>query len=758
VGQADVALSATIFLVISVLGIILQQIVFHAGYVGWDSAALDNSAAEVLRSFRLAGDPSIILVPNDPSGALVDFDALMGRKVSYFSVHFSPSYYLFALFRSLFSAWTAGGLYALSMWVAFASIFVYWTLRGLDFTPIFSAFFTLLLFIGPLGSGAVVNAPHPVTVGITYVAAATCFYVWRSWPWYWIAFLLSVFTQSSIGVFFLSASVLMMRRDRLVGIATLVLAGVSVVVASKAVEWVVLAESVIEQRKLLENGSIGPASEIHGLSGPLALIAWTLEHPIEYVATMLRSHLPYHLLLVSSLAFLVIFPSFEGALVLLVAAHQKLLLILGVRSNLMLELHWHYSSLLVPATVLVIVAWRFKGDRRETASRNLLHLCPRFRTLGLVKMAVMFAITSAAYVSYGQWWGSTHWFSVSKASLRKTQPTDFFDVKGSIVASTARPSTGFAYRNQMFSADRVFSPHMRWPRVQYAVLPSDYVSDEWSNVEVAEIAMMLRAIVERRNFTCLASHRGYTLWAAPGVGAEHHARPCDVRLTRNIPAEVPQSRRPLHRDSNGWYREADGEDRTIFYGPYQPLYPTETTEVTVEVEPSPRFSGPADAPAFSIELRAGNGDLIQSNLIKRGELNSGPHLTIPRSNLLLHTKYQINVVVDVMADPTLMKFRGLRIVSHDPILEHPATVALRVIEGKNRLNALVPAGNYRILGGTHRPDGLPAGAGESRIVVSGDDFQVEKGRNRARFTAMDLRPPDERTLYGTILLQLLEGH
>jgi hypothetical protein len=92
-------------------------------------------------------------------------------------------------------------------------------------------------------------------------------------------------------------------------------------------------------------------------------------------------------------------------------------------------------------------------------------------------MAVMFAITSAAYVSYGQWWGSTHRFSISNASLRKTQPTDFFDVKGSIVASTARPSTGFAYRSQMFSADRVFGPCMRWPRVQYAVLPIELLVD-----------------------------------------------------------------------------------------------------------------------------------------------------------------------------------------------------------------------------------------------------------------------------------------
>jgi hypothetical protein len=461
---------------------------------------------------------------------------------------------------------------------------------------------------------------------------------------------------------------------------------------------------------------------------------------------------------VSALAFIFLFPTFDGAIALLVAAHQKLFLILGVRSNLTLDLHWHYSSLFLPAAVLVIVAWRFKGDRLGTTSRDTTHLGAKSRSLNLVKMAVMFAITAAAYVSYGQWWGSSHWFSVSKASLRKTQPTDFFTIEKSVVASTARPSTAFAYRNQMFIADRVFSPHMRWPRVQYAVLPSDYVSDEWSGVQLAEIAMMLRAIVEHRNFTCLASDRGYTLWAAPDARAEQHGRPCEMRLTRNIPAEVPQSRRPLHWDSNGWYREAGDEDRTIFYGPYQALYPTETTEVIVDVEFSRQFSGPIDAPAFSIELRTGNSDLIQSNLITWGEVKKGPHLFIPRSNLLLDTKYQINVVVDVTADPTVMKFRGLRIVSHDPILENSATLALRVIEGENLLPALVPAGNYKIVGGTHRPEEVSSGNGKSRVVVSGDQFQVKKSTNRARFRAMDLRPPGQRTVYGTILLQLLEEH
>jgi hypothetical protein len=739
---------------ISALGIFLQQIVFEAGYVGWDSAVLDNNASEVMRSFRLAADPSLALVPNDASGALLDFDALAGRKISFFTKHFTPSYYLFAVFRAGFSRWSAGGLYALSVWVAFASLFVYWTLRGLEFTSVFAAFFTLLLFIGPLGSGSVVNAPHPVTVGITYVAAATCFFVWRRWSCYWVAFVLSIFTQSSIGILLLGASLVILQRDRAVGFATLVLSGLSFIIASIAVDWTVLAEAVVEQRKALEEDAIG-LTQSGRLSGPFALVMWLFQHPIDYVGSLLKMELLRHLAVVAGLTFLFIFPSRTGAVVFLMAAHQKLLLILGSRDSLLYQLHWHYSALFVPATLLMIVAWRFNADHRAVIMREFPSSYRSLRCLSFVKMAMMLGITIAAYLTYGQWWGSAHWFSSSKASLRKTQPTAFFDIQGSVVATTARPSTGFAYHNEMFRLDKVFSPHGRWPHVKYAVLPSDYVADEWSNTAIADIALILRATAERRGFICIGSERGYTLWAAAGVPIERKARECDARLTRYIPAEVPQSRRSLNQDSNGWYRRASAEDRTVFYGPYQPLYAAETTDVTVELEFDPQLPDREDTRAILVELRASDGELIQSNSVKRSELNTAPHLIIPRSNLLMRAGYQINVTVEVAADIPAIKLRGIRIVSHDPILEHPMTATLRVREGENRLHALFPAGQYRIVGGTHRPDESQWRPGDSRIVIRGNDFTVQKGRGQARFIATDKRPANERTPYGIVLLQLV---
>lgn len=751
-----VGLLTAVFLVSSLY---FQAHVFATGWVGLDSAIYDNVASEFLRSFRLAGDPTLILVPNDASGRYLDFDAVNGRKICFFTIHFMPSYALFALFRWLWSPFSAGNLYAIAAWVSLSIPFFYFGLRALGFGIAGAGLVVAAMFYGPLGSGALNNAAHPVCVAILYFAVVFWALVTARARIFWIALLLALGTESSAAIVALGAvAVPLVLRNARLAVSVALVSAAAFVVASLGTHLMVRVEDVTTDRAHWEMVAIGQPEGMSG-HGPLGILRWIAAHPGIWLDALAASKAYWFLGLAAVLSFFVFFPSITGAAAFLAAVHKQLLLVAGNRGGSTLyEFHWHYSALLVPAAFFIVMAWKYERPLRAAwikepmESRLSIFTPGALRALFFVQVSALVLASVALGARYSSWWPSKYWFSIQNADKRSSMPANLFGVRDAFVASTSRPMTGFAYRNRIFSLDYATIAHAVWPQtLEYAIFPTDLASDEWSFPDIGEVALLRRAIAEKRDYVCIAEERGYTLWRrvarAPQDG-------CSSRLVRRLPAEALMSRHAASYDG-AFFRKASNKDRTYSFGPYVPLVPAERTSIRVELDVDPGEPIDPVAPVLEIALTDEKGRVIRKRAVPWGEITQrGAQLSVDRDDILAADRHQVVLTATPESPLSRVRVRGIELQSQDRHLQQAKTFPVLLRGKETALSPFVPEGEYRVLFSSHRLHGATVAEGASRAELDGHRLTIRQGEGRAVIIAEDWNRDERNGRPGLMVLQL----
>lgn len=689
-----------IFITVVYLGIDFQRNVYLRGYVGYDSGIGDDVMRNIITEGKMVVQPTLLFIPNDTDRNLLPYNQIGERKTWYLSGHFSPSMYLFAPFRYIFQM-PEGQLYAIVIWVAISIFFIYFTLANI-FGKFASLITTTIMMLSPIGSGILTNVLHPVILAIPFLLASIYFLITDRYKSFFISEIISLGFQETIPIFALSFSIYMWKKRKILSILNILLVIIYFIFADYMMRFFVNIDNT--QTQFLYGGNTYSIK---------LMLAYLVNSPLTFIQGFLQPERVKFLIESPIISLIVLSLSMETMSIFFLSIYPQLYIspfLNIIRGNVTFEYIWHYSALILPATLFAFAIW-FKNRQFN-------------KTVWVITIIIIFLISTS---QYGQWYPSKYWFSNDEIKKSIKMPAELFNLAVGQVAVTYRPMIGLVYNHNIFPLDRMAVPHSPWPKIDTILMPTDIgYSDEWSN-HIEDAYLYRRAVAEYKNFGYVSQQRGYQLWIN-----KSYSRNNESRLYRFLPAESLLSNAELRYDSAGYYRiiSDNSNDLVMSYGFYRLLLPARENRIKPLIDISILEHNFLTKPLLNIEFIK-DGNILYRKQLSAEQIEKGEDLKFMLRDIIEPSNYEILINQNVDIPKEQIKLYGIQLTSSDDFLENPLTFFLRVKNGINEIPSYIIEGDYEILYLPGKIEGVGHNNTDSYVDIDDSILHITRGNKVA---------------------------
>jgi hypothetical protein len=303
---------------------------------------------------------------------------------------------------------------------------------------------------------------------------------------------------------------------------------------------------------------------------------------------------------------------------------------------------------------------------------NFLHFIKSIkRNFLLISLLIVLIFTAP---KFSQFLSVNFWFSLNaQRKVDRSINSLIIRLPEGRIAGTSRSLANFGFTNDLLNLDYWAVPYSMWPSdVSGAIIPTDIGSTkEWSLNNLSDHYLLIRALLEAKNYKKVDQENGYQLWLAGKDEGNID------RLLRVVPISILDSPLSLRRDDNNKnYREisAGSKNRLVAYGPYVSLIPG-STEILIDA----KINNWSIGNVFHVDIIL-DGKVIFQTDITYEDISNQRLIKIPENIIKAAGKYELVLFLapDYIGDP--IRVYGLHVNTRNSYLRDAKTFYIRLNE------------------------------------------------------------------------------